>query len=215
MSRRGYIKSPDCLSRWNYIESLVSLSRLGRNKRIIRRPNKSGDIYLSLFLTYIVFVKRTITLVFHIFICKTIIRHNIGVTPRIWSAHWRHIYWLLTIPHCSTDARKPPVVRFTSTRGRFSIYTGLQCPQATPHPRRFTIPAGDSLSAPVYNSRGRLSRPRRLTTPRPTHLVVPSLKLRPSLSSVSRSLVYINIPGRTCLHELFIGRTSRRHYSFD
>ena len=125
------------------------------------------------------------------------------------------IYWLLTILHCSTDARKPPVVRFTSTRGRFSIYAGLQCPQATPRPCRFTIPAGGSPSAPVYNSRGRLSRPRRLTTPRPTHLAVPSLKLRPSLSSVSRGLVYINIPGRTCLHELFIGRTSRRHYSFD
>ena len=33
-------------------------SRLGRDKRIIRRPNKSGDIYLSLFLTYIVFCKK-------------------------------------------------------------------------------------------------------------------------------------------------------------
>ena len=102
------------------------------------------------------------------------------------------------------DARKPPVVRFTSTRGRFSIYAGLQCPQATPCPRQFTIPAGGSPSAPVYDSHDRLSRLHRLTTPRPTHLAVPSLKLRSSLSSVSRGLVYINIPGRTCLHELFI-----------
>ena len=31
-----------------------------------------------------------------------------------------------------------------------------------------------------------------------------SLELRLSLSSVCHGLVYINIPGRTCLHELFI-----------
>ena len=62
--------------------------------------------------------------------------------------------------------------------------------------------------------RGRLSRPRRqggqlarlhrLTTPRPVHLSVPPQMLRSSLPSVSRGLVYINTPGRTCLHELFI-----------
>ena len=40
--------------------------------------------------------------------------------------------------------------------------------------------------------------------PRPTHLSELPLMLRSSLSSVSRGLVYINIPGRTCLHELFI-----------
>ena len=29
--------------------------------------------------------------------------------------------------------------------------------------------------------------------------------MRSSLLSVSRGLVYVDIPGRTCLHELFIG----------
>ena len=38
---------------------------------------------------------------------------------------------------------------------------------------------------------------------RPNHLSEPPLMLRSSLSSVSCGLVYINIPGRTCLHELF------------
>ena len=37
-----------------------------------------------------------------------------------------------------------------------------------------------------------------------THLSELPLMLRSSLSSVSRGLVYINISGRTCLHELFI-----------
>ena len=36
------------------------------------------------------------------------------------------------------------------------------------------------------------------------HLPVPPQMLRSSLPSVSRGLVYINTPGRTCLHELFI-----------
>ena len=40
--------------------------------------------------------------------------------------------------------------------------------------------------------------------PRPTHLSEPPLMRRSSLSPVSRVLVYINTPGRTCLHELFI-----------
>ena len=40
--------------------------------------------------------------------------------------------------------------------------------------------------------------------PRPTHLSELPLMLWSSLLSVSRGLVYINIPGRTCLHELFI-----------
>ena len=51
---------------------------------------------------------------------------------------------------------------------------------------------------------GQLARPHRLTTPRPVHLSVPPQMLRSSLPSVSRGLVYINTPGRTCLHELFI-----------
>ncbi|KAM3292104.1 hypothetical protein ACQJBY_036179 [Aegilops geniculata] len=51
---------------------------------------------------------------------------------------------------------------------------------------------------------GQFARPHRLTTPRPFHLSVPSQKLRSSLTSFSRDLVYINTPGRTCLHELFI-----------
>ena len=37
--------------------------------------------------------------------------------------------------------------------------------------------------------------------PRLSHLSERPLMLRSSLSSVSRGLVYINIPGRTCLHE--------------
>ena len=37
------------LSRRGYIKSLVCLSHLCRDKRIIRRPNKSGDIHPSLF----------------------------------------------------------------------------------------------------------------------------------------------------------------------
>ena len=40
---------------------------------------------------------------------------------------------------------------------------------------------------------------------RPTHLSELPLMLRSLLSSISRGLVYINIPGRSCLHELFIG----------
>ena len=51
---------------------------------------------------------------------------------------------------------------------------------------------------------GQLARPHRLTMPRPVYLSVPPQMLRSSLSSVSRDLVYINTPGRTCLHELFI-----------
>ena len=43
-----------------------------------------------------------------------------------------------------------------------------------------------------------------LQTPWPTHLSVPPLMLWSSFPSVSRGLVYINTPGRTCLHELFI-----------
>jgi len=51
---------------------------------------------------------------------------------------------------------------------------------------------------------GQLARPHRLTAPRPFHLSVPPQMLRSSLPSVSRGLVYINTPGRACLHELFI-----------
>ena len=66
--------------------------------------------------------------------------------------------------------------------------------------------------APAYNAvavsrdraglprRGRLSRPRRLTTPWPSLATTPTY----NAEAVSRGLVYINIPGRTCLDELFI-----------
>ena len=40
---------------------------------------------------------------------------------------------------------------------------------------------------------------------RPTHLSEPPLMLRSSFPSVSRGLVYINIPGHTRLRELIIG----------
>ena len=55
----------------------------------------------------------------------------------------------------------------------------------------------------VYDTGADLPRPHQFTMPRPTHLSELPLMLRSSLSSVSRGLVYINIPGRTCLHELF------------
>ena len=57
---------------------------------------------------------------------------------------------------------------------------------------------------PVYDTGADLPRPHQFTMSRPTHLSELPLMLRSSLSSVSRGLVYINIPGRTCLHELFI-----------
>ena len=66
----------------------------------------------------------------------------------------------------------------------------------------------DAVDSPVhaaYRACDWLARPCWLTMPRPVHLSVPPLMLRSSLSSVSRGLVYIDIPGRTCLHELFIG----------
>ena len=52
--------------------------------------------------------------------------------------------------------------------------------------------------------RGQLARPRRFTTPRPVHLFEPPLMRRSSFPSVSHGLVYINIPSRTCRHELII-----------
>ena len=70
--------------------------------------------------------------------------------------------------------------------------------------------------APAYNAMavsrdhaglqqgGQLACPHRLTTPRPVHLSVLPQMLRSSLPSDSRGLVYINTPGCTCLHELFI-----------
>ena len=80
------------------------------------------------------------------------------------------------------------------------------------------------IPAPAYNAvavshdraclqrRGRLSRPRRLATPWPSLATTPTYNtvavsrdhadLLPE--AVSRGLVYINIPGRTCLDELFI-----------
>ena len=51
---------------------------------------------------------------------------------------------------------------------------------------------------------GQLARLHWLTTPRPVHLSMPPLMLWSSLPSVSRGLVYINTPGHTYLHELFI-----------
>ena len=117
------------------------------------RPNISGDIYLSLFLTYIVFVKRTITLVLHIFICRTIIRHNIGVTPCIWSAHWRH--YILAFDHSAL------------LNGRAQTACGPVYVNTRPvlHLRRLTMPAGDSPSVPVHNTRKRLSVRAGLQTP--------------------------------------------------
>ena len=70
--------------------------------------------------------------------------------------------------------------------------------------------------APAYNSvavsrdhaglqqGGQLARLHRLTMPRPVHLSVPPQMLRSYFPSASRGLVYINIPGRTCLRKLII-----------
>ena len=66
----------------------------------------------------------------------------------------------------------------------------------------------DVVNSPVragLRHQYRFPRPCRFTMPRPTHLSEPPLMMQSSLLSVSRGLVYIDIPGRTCLHELFIG----------
>ena len=91
------------------------------------------------------FCQRTITLVLHIFICRTIIRHNIGVTPCIWSAHWRH--YILAFDHSAL------------LNGRAQTACGPVYINTRPvlHLRRLTMPAGDSPSAPVHNTRRRLS----------------------------------------------------------
>src|SRR4051812_34726444 len=67
-----------------------------------------------------------------------------------------------------------------------------------------TVPVADSPVRAGLQCCGRFSRPHRHTMSRPTYLFEPPLMLRSSSSSVSRGLVYINIPGCTCLHELFI-----------
>ena len=94
--------------------------------------------------------------------------------------------------------------------------TGLQCCGRLSRPRRLTTSRPSLATAPAYNvvavsrdhaglqRRGQLARLHRLTTPRPVHLSVPPQMLRSSLPSVSRGLVYINTPGRTCLHELLL-----------
>ena len=78
-----------------------------------------------------------------------------------------------------------------------SLWPGL-------HQLAGTAPAINSPVRVGLRHRCRSSRPHQLTMPWPTHLSELPLMLRSSLSSVSRGLVYINIPGRTYLHELFI-----------
>ena len=74
--------------------------------------------------------------------------------------------------------------------------------QRTPAPAYNTVAV--SRNHEGLQQGGQLARPHRLTTPRPVHLSMPPLMLRSSLPSVSRGRVYINTPGCTCLHELFI-----------
>ena len=62
----------------------------------------------------------------------------------------------------------------------------------------------DSPIRAAYHAGDRFARPDRLTTPRPDHLSVAPLMQRSSLPSVSRGLVYINIPGHIRLRELII-----------
>ena len=83
-------------------------------------------------------------------------------------------------------------------RARLRLHDMVYISLLGPRPR-LTRP-----SVTVYDIGADLLRPHRLTVPRPTHLSELPLMLRSSLLSVSRSLVYINMPGRTCLHELFI-----------
>ena len=81
-------------------------------------------------------------------------------------------------------------------------------PASTPWPSLATAPAYNTVAVSRdhvgLQQGGQLARLHRLRTPRPVHLSMPPLMLRSSLPSVSRGLVYINTPGRTCLHELFI-----------
>ena len=89
-----------------------------------------------------------------------------------------------------------------------SLLNGLPHWLTTPWPSLATAPAYNVVAVSRDHAGlqqgGQLARPHRLTTPRPVHLSMPPLMLRSSLPSVSRGLVYINTPGRTCLHELFI-----------
>ena len=71
-------------------------------------------------------------------------------------------------------------------------------------PHRLTTPCPSLATTPAYNKEDNLPVRTGLQRPRPVHLSVPPQMLRSYLPSVSRGLVYINTPGRTCLHELFI-----------
>ena len=83
-------------------------------------------------------------------------------------------------------------------------------------PHRLTTPWPSLATAPAYNvvafsyyhvglqQGGQITRPHRFTAPWLIHLSEPPFMLRSYLRSVSCGLVYINTPGRTCLHELFI-----------
>ena len=96
-----------------------------------------------------------------------------------------------TTLHCSTDV---------CAQAAASVAQSTKTTLRTAHP-----------SVPVYNTaenshvrpRGRYTRLHRLITSWPTHLSTSPLKPQSSLLSISRGLVYINIPGCTCLHELF------------
>ena len=106
---------------------------------------------------------------------------------------WHKWSWLLNgLPHRLTT----PWPSLGTTRAYNAVAvsrdrTGLQRRGRLSRPRRLT-------------TRRQLARPHRLTTPRPVHLFVPPQMLRSSLPSASCGLVYINTSGRTCLHELFI-----------
>ena len=115
-------------------------------------------------------------------------------------------------------------ITFALVLVRAMMLDGYTCKSPPPlfglHP---SAHAADSLSVSAYNatdvlpvrSRSRFTRPHLLTARRTTCLsalaynaMVDSsmlpLMLRSSLLSVSHGLVYINTPGRTFLHELFI-----------
>ena len=89
-----------------------------------------------------------------------------------------------------------------------SLFNGPSHWLTTPWPSLTTAPAYNAVAISRDHASlqqgGQLARPHRLTTPWPVYLSVPPQMLQSFLPFVSRGLVYVNAPGRTCLDELFI-----------
>ena len=134
MSRRGYIKSPVCLSRRNYIESLVCLSHLCRDKRIIRRPNKLGDIHLNLSIKHLLFFVKKQLLCPVIFLHRTIFMPfaDTRIAVRVTST-------------CQTTRPSAPPYNTTDD-------SPVRPGHRFMRPHRFTTRRITCSSAPVYNT---------------------------------------------------------------